>query len=58
MAQLPREVVESPCLDVLKKRRDVTLKNIIYHDHKHGFMVGLGDPIGLSKINHSVILRF
>jgi len=44
VAQLPREVVGSPSLEVLRNCGDVALRDVVNGD---GLGVGLGDPRGL-----------
>ena len=45
--RLPREVVESLILEVLKKRADVAVSDVVSGDGGVGLMVGLGDLSGL-----------
>ena len=44
---LPREVVQSPSLEMLKKRVDVTLRDVVSGHGGDGLMVGHGDPSSL-----------
>jgi len=55
--RLPREVVESPSLEVFIKRADVALRNVVSGHGGDGLTVGLDDLIGLSNLNDSVVLR-
>ena len=46
--RLPREVVESPSLDVIKGRLDEMLGDMVWGELcRVGLMVGLNDPKGL-----------
>ena len=56
--RLPREVLGSPSLEVLKKHGDVTLSDMAWSSHRYGLMVGPGDLIGLSYLNNSRILFY
>ena len=51
MAQLPREVVQSPSLEVLKNRVDVALRDVV---SGQGLLVGQGDLSALSNLCDSV----
>jgi len=53
--RLPREVVESPSLEIFRKRVDVTLSDMVYSGHRHGLMVGPEDLRGLSNPNDPMI---
>lgn len=54
MTQYWLEIVESPSLEVLKKRADVALSG--QSSHRHGVMLGIGDLIGLSNLSDSVLV--
>jgi len=47
VAQLPREAVVSPCLEVFRSRGDVTLKDVVNGRGRDGLKVGLDDLRGL-----------
>ena len=50
MAQLPREVVQSPSLGVFQNRVDVALRDVVSgHGGHTELTVGLGDLRGLSQ---------
>ena len=51
--RLPREVVESPSLEVSKNRGDVALRDVVSGD---GFSLGLMVLVDFSNLNDSVIL--
>ena len=47
VAQLLREVVQSPSLEVFRNRVDVALRDVVSGHGGGGLMVGLGDLSGL-----------
>ena len=47
MAQLPREVVQSPSLEVFQNCVDMTVRDVVSGHGDDGLMVGLGAPGGL-----------
>ena len=49
VAQLPKEVVESPSLEVFRSCGYVTLRDVVSRHGGNGLMVGLGDLSGLFK---------
>ena len=49
MAQLPREVVQSPSLEVFQNRVDMALRDVVSGHGGGGLLVGLGDLRGLSQ---------
>lgn len=53
---LPRAVVESLSLEAFKKRVNVALSEVVWSSHRHGLVVGLGDLIGLSRLNNFMTL--
>ena len=55
--RLPREVVESPSLEVFIKRADVALRNVVSGHGGDGLTFGLDDLIGLSNCNDSVVMH-
>jgi len=51
--RLPREVEESLSMEVLRKRVDVALRDMV-SGYGGGLMVGLGDLSGLSNVDDSI----
>ena len=49
VAQLPREVVHSPSLEVIKKHVGVTLRDVVSGHGGGGLLVGLDNLSGLSQ---------
>ena len=47
VSRLPREMVQSPSLEVLKSRVDVALRDVVSGHGGGGLTVGLGDLRGL-----------
>jgi len=45
----------SPSLEVFKEKVDVTLSDMVLSSHRHGLMIRLNDPIGLSNFSDSTI---
>ena len=55
--RLPREVVESPLLEVIKNRGGVALRDMVGgHGGVGGWLVGVDDLSGSSKFYDSMIL--
>lgn len=52
--RLPRDVMESPSLEELSERVDVTLRDVVWSGLRCGLVVGLDDLIGLSNLNGSL----
>ena len=55
--RLPREVVGSPSLEVIKKRTGVALRDVVQWYGGDGLTVGLDHISGLSNLNDSRILN-
>ena len=53
--RFPRDVVESPSLEVFKERIGVALRDVV--SGHEGLVVGLDEPGGLSDLNDSINLR-
>jgi len=51
---MPREVVESPCLEMFKNRGDEALRDTINGYGEDGLWVELDDLSGLFNINGSI----
>ena len=51
--RLPREVEESLSMEVLRKRVDVALRDMV-SGYGGGLMVGLGNLSGLSNVDDSI----
>ena len=56
MAQLPREVVGSPSLEVFQSHGDVALRDVVSRDGGDWLGLDLGIPVVSSSLNNSVIL--
>ena len=53
---MTREVMESPSVDVFKRREDTTLRDMIYSSHRLGLMVRLDNLTNLSNFNDYMLL--
>ena len=56
--RLPREVMESPSLEVIKNRGDVALRDVVSGHGGGGVTVGIVIIVVFSNLNYSMFLCF